>query len=179
MATIELEKTEYENLLKKNVEVEKLQMDVVSKDEQIELLQKDVETLKTENKEYKDSKDEVEKLKADIEKSQTDALMAEATGFLDKLIEDKKRLPKFKDMDVNRYIELKKAGDENAFNLFKEDLESRGVNVHTDQMKSAEVAIQNLMKKDGISWMEAAQKLGTVSKDDAGQPGFIPNEEVN
>jgi len=134
MATIDIEKSEYEELLKSKVQVEKLEMDSISKDEANELLKTELGTVKEENTELQKGKDEVEKMKADIDKGKEVDLKLKAEEYVDKLIEDKKLLPKFKDAKVKEYIRLETEKDEDGMKLFKEELESRNEVVNLTQI---------------------------------------------
>jgi DNA-directed RNA polymerase subunit RPC12/RpoP len=141
---------------------------------------KKVETAEAEKLKAEEKAKEAEKKVADSEAAN---LKSEAEGFVDKIIEtDHKLLPKFKDMKVAEYIRLKSEKDEEGLKLFKEELEGRGKilnfgtiteggeaapakfksedsDVTGDPTERAQEAIEVLMKKDGITWEEAAKKL--------------------
>jgi ssDNA-binding Zn-finger/Zn-ribbon topoisomerase 1 len=140
---------------------------------------------------------EAAKLKA--EKEATDAkklvadqneatLKAEAEGFVDKIVKDKKLLPKYKEMKVAEYMRLKK-DDEETLKLFKEQMEtadqilnfgaitkdgeagpikfeSKDSDIKGDPTVRAEEIVQAIMKQDNISWDEANKKAGLAGGDE-------------
>jgi len=126
MATIEIEKTEYEELLKNKVAVEKFKLDLDSKDKELATFKSDLDSTKEELTQLKTEKATLEKMKADLDKREKESLKNEAVNYVDGIINnDKKLLPKYKDMKVEEYIRLKTNKDEDGLKLFKEELESR------------------------------------------------------
>jgi hypothetical protein len=133
------------------------------------------------DKRAEEMKVKLEETEKKVEDIETVNLKAEAEGFVDKIIEAKKELPKFKDLKVEQYIALKKAGDEKKLELFKEEMESHGKvinlgavtkdgntvitefkdedgDIKGNPTERAEELIQTIMKRDNITWEEAAKK---------------------
>lgn len=61
----------------------------------------------------------------DFQTEKTELLKNEAEGFVGAVVEEGKLMPKFKSMKVAEYLALKKAGNDEAFALWKEELSSR------------------------------------------------------
>lgn len=193
MSKVEIDKTEYDSLTKLKNDYASLENDNQRLKADFEEKEKEVEEVKQDAQE---KVEEAEKVKAEAEKKIEEAekqeeenLKNEATQFVDKIIQDKKLLPKYKDMKVSDYMRLKK-GDEKEFSLFKEELETRDKVINfSDSVKDQDVVekykakdyipgdtkeshenIQKLielkMAKDGISWNEAAYKLGVINEEE-------------
>ncbi len=123
MPTIEIEKSEYEELLKNKVSIEKFKLDSDSKDKEVEILKTDLTSKSEELVKLQSEKDELTKLKADIDKREEISLKKEADDYVQSIVDGQKLLPKFKEMKSAEYIRLKT--DEDGLKLFKEELESR------------------------------------------------------
>jgi hypothetical protein len=165
---IELKKEEYQELIAFKTENERLKLDNEQKD-------KDIESFKTEVTELKSDNDKMKAKVEEVNKKEEVMLQTEAETYVDKLIEDKKKLPKFKDMLIEQFKKYRSEGEE-ALKLFKEDCESSkqvitgefkadGTPKKTGEFKTedeAEDAIQALMKAEDITWNEAAVKLKII-----------------
>jgi hypothetical protein len=165
METIEISKKEHDELISFKT----------SASSDMATLQKEKEDLNVKLKAAEDKNAELEKLQKEIEEQKKADLQTEAEEFVAKIIKDGKLLPKFKDDKITDYIS--KAGDDARLKLFKEDLESRDKVINLGELKdeNGEVVstdIENLssdeidnaikvkMKKDNVSYEEAAQSLG-------------------
>lgn len=154
MSDINISKEEYQVLLKNGVELDKLKMDIESKDELIDNLKTELKTNKDELVEMKTEKEKLLQLKADIEKKEKDSIENEANEYVDNLIQDEKLLKKFKDIKVNEYIRLKTEKNDDGLKLFKEDLESRGKVLDNSEItkdfsnKTGEITIKTEYKNE-------------------------------
>lgn len=188
MSKIEIDKTEYESLLKNNEAYKELKTDSDKKDEEINNLKSETETLKTEAEDKDKKIEEAEKFKKDVEENQEITLKKEAEDYIDGLIKDKKIMPKFKDMEVDNYIRYSKEEGDEPLNLFKEKLESAQEVVNLgetitdedgnevpaknelkteDDEKRALKEYENLIKS-GTSEEEALVKTGLATADEVG-----------
>jgi len=183
---IKIDQAKYDELManqrteKDNEALSKMKADKVESDKKAE--ESEAAKLKAE-KEAADAKKELK------DKEATE-LKAEANGFIDKIIKDKKLLPKYKDMKITEYIRLKK-DDAETLKLFKEQMEtsdeilnfgtitkdggtgpitfkSEESDIKGDPTARAEETIQAIMKKDGCTWEEAAKKANIPGFEEGG-----------
>lgn len=190
MPTIEIEKSEYEELLKSKVSIEKFKMDSDSKDKEVEMLKTDLTSKSEELVKLQSEKDELAKLKADIDKREEISLKKEADDYVQGIVDGQKLLPKFKEMKSAEYIRLK--SDEDGLKLFKEELESRDKvvnfaevtkNLKTDEkkeFKAPEYSTEKEVQENDIADMdnvdEAIKKRmqlkGYIGDDGYAKAGF-------
>jgi len=199
MDIMEISKEEYQSLLKDKVTLDKFKLDVESKDEQIEMLKMKTKESIDELAKMKTEKEDLEKMKADFEAEKKEATEKEADDFVSGIVNDKKLLPKFKDMKVAEYIRLKSEDKDENLKLFKEELESRDEIIKFGQITGNEgegdedisekidyktesdvaknesanyekidKAVKVCMKKDKLSYNDAAVKLGYMEKSEVG-----------
>lgn len=165
METIEVSKKEYDDLVS---------FKATSKDELITFKEK-VTDLEEKLEEAIKVNEKLQKLQKQYDDEKAVNLEKEATDFVEKIVNDGKLLPKFKDDKIQDYIE--KASDREKLAMFKEDLESRDkvleLGAITDEttgmvikdpasMSNDEIneAIEFKMKKTGKSWEEIAPEFG-------------------
>ena len=125
MAKIEIEKQEYDSLLKMkndsdiaNSELETLKTENAD-------LTKSVDDIKAEKIELEKSKTEFEKYKKDVEDDKVVELKKEAEDYINKQIENKKVTPASKYLYIEQYVTYK--SDDEKFETFKKDIEGREV----------------------------------------------------
>ncbi len=134
MENVTLTKAEYEALVKDQAqlqlmkaEVEKVTFKAQETDKVIDKLRADLVESEKENQSLKD------KMKAVEEKEKT-MLTAEATSFIDGLIQAGKILPKSKEMYVEQYMTYKASG---KLDMFKEDCQARAKIIPTDNFENS------------------------------------------
>jgi hypothetical protein len=173
---VEITQDKYEELVKAKNDAITVKSELETAVVELKVAKEKAVKLQAENERLEKEAEKINKLKADMEKEKADMLSKEATSYISKAIEDKKLLPKFKDAYVNDYVA--KANDESALNLFKEDIESRGnvmanledlehqvgsvnlKNLDYDNSDQVQAAISQLQAKEGLTFLEAADKLG-------------------
>lgn len=142
MPTIEIEKSEYEELLKNKVSIEKFKLDSDAKNSEVELLKAEVTSKTEELTKLQAEKEDLVKMKADIEKAKKESLKKEADDYVQSIVDSQKLLPKFKEMKADEYIRLKADDSEDGLKLFKEELESR------DKVVNFQEVTKNLKKDE-------------------------------
>lgn len=142
MPTIEIDKSEYEELLKNKVSIEKFKLDSDAKDAEVELLKADITSKTEELTKLQSEKEDLVKMKADIEKNKAESLKKEANDYIQTIVDGQKLLPKFKEMKASEYIRLKADDGDDGLKLFKEELESR------DKVVNFSEITKNLKKEE-------------------------------
>jgi hypothetical protein len=191
MSKIEIDKTEYESLLKNNEAFKELKTDSDSKDDTINELKTENEKLTTEGTEKDKKIEDAEKFKEAVEKEKEETLKVEAETWGKEQVKALKIKPKYLEDEIDNYIRLKSdtsEGAEDKFKRFKEKIETSAdvVNlgeITTDEngnevpvaneLKSKDdeermaQAIENLMKQ-GKSREEAMVELKLLTPEEAG-----------
>ncbi len=175
---IKIDQAEYDRLKTNQRTDEDKQTLETMKAEKVET---DKKATENETAKLKAEKENVD-LKKQIEDKATTDMKAEAEEFIHKVIEEKKLLPKYKEMKVAEYIRLKKE-DEETLKLFKEQIEtsdkilnfgvitkdgevsslkfkSEDSDIKGDPTERAEKVVRAIMKRDDITWKEAYKKSG-------------------
>ena len=181
MSKIEVEKNEYDGLLKLKSDYVSLQNENNELKEKVEETEKKVEETEKEVEEVKKENEELTEKVEEAEKAKEEDIKTEAKNFVEKLIEDKKILPKFKDDKIEEYIEkysdpekLEKfkdfhnnLGDVINFGEITKDGEGKEVEFkhedfkpgdETEMHKNAHEAIQAQIKKKGYKGADAYTK---------------------
>jgi phage I-like protein len=170
MDKIEIEKSEYDELVSfKSTSAEQL----VSKDNEIVTLKSEIEKQNSDIVDLKKVSDEFESYKADIAEKNKKAIENEANEYITSQINSGKILPASKEMYVKQYISYK--SDEKMLDVFKNDVEKRDTIIFQNEKENdssaktefkstedAQKAIEQVMKRERISWDKAREKILAV-----------------
>ena len=174
---IEVDKDEYNNLIQYKASHAEIDKTLEASKGEIATLKKEKDDLSKKVTELETVKGEFETFKKKIDEEKSVNLKKEAEEFIDQAIKDGKVQSKFKDAYVSDYVE-KAEKNEDALKLFKDDISSRrkvinlgdtvigsGGEINIEALDfndpdAVEEAIQAVAKRDKISWVEAAKKIG-------------------